>query len=138
MLVGKKEYTVAALDQKQETFVVYVASFSSIPLDVRSYISGLIVNKALIKIFDKYVDFADIFSSDLVSKLFKHTGINNYAIQLVDGQQPPYKPIYYKELVELETLKAYIKTNLANRFIRPSKSPAGAPILYKQKSNSFF
>ena len=37
--------------------------------------------------------------------------------------------------MELETLKAYIETNLANGFIRPSKSPAGAPILFDRKSD---
>ena len=37
--------------------------------------------------------------------------------------------------MELKTLKAYIETNLANGFIRESKSPAGAPILFDQKSN---
>ena len=40
--------------------------------------------------------------------------------------------------MELEILKAYIETNLANGFIRPSKSPAGAPILFDRKSNGFF
>ena len=37
--------------------------------------------------------------------------------------------------MELETLKVYIKNNLANGFIRPSKSPAGASILFNKKSN---
>ena len=37
--------------------------------------------------------------------------------------------------MELETLKAYIETNLANGFIRPSKLPAGAPILFNRKSD---
>ena len=37
--------------------------------------------------------------------------------------------------MELEILKAYIETNLANKFIGPSKSPAGAPILFDQKSD---
>ena len=37
--------------------------------------------------------------------------------------------------MELETLKAYIETNLANGLIRPSKSPAGAPILFDRKSD---
>ena len=37
--------------------------------------------------------------------------------------------------MELETLKAYIETNLANGFIRPSKSPAGTPILFDRKSD---
>ena len=35
--------------------------------------------------------------------------------------------------VALETLKAYLETNLANRFIRPSKSPVGAPILFDRR-----
>ena len=38
--------------------------------------------------------------------------------------------------MELDTLKAYIETNLANEFIKPSKLPAGAPILFDQKSDS--
>ena len=33
----------------------------------------------------------------------------------------------------METLKTYIETNLANGFIRLSKSPAGAPILFDRK-----
>ncbi len=38
--------------------------------------------------------------------------------------------------MELETLKAYIENNLASGFIRPSKSPAGAPILFDKKPDS--
>ena len=38
----------------------------------------------------------------------------------------------------METLKIYIKTNLANNFIRPSKSPAGAPILFNWKPDGSF
>ena len=45
--------------------------------------------------------------------------------------------MYSLRPVELETLKAYIETNLANGFIRLSKSPAGAPILFDQKSDGF-
>ena len=39
--------------------------------------------------------------------------------------------------VELETLKTYIETNLANGFIKPSKSLAGTPILFDRKSDGF-
>ena len=74
----------------------------------------------------------------MASKLPEHTGINDHAIELVEGQQPPYGPIYSPGPVELETLKAYIETNLANGFIRPSKSPNGASILFDQKSDGFF
>ena len=82
------------------------------------------------KILAEYLDFADVFFLDLTSELLKHTRINNHAIKLVDGQQPLYKPIYNLKPVELETLKAYIETNLANKFIRLFKSPANTPILF--------
>ena len=144
-LVGKKEFAAAALDPESETFVVHVASlsFDALPssflLDVhpfrRPQISGLIAKEALTTVPAEYSDFADVFSPDLASELPEHTGINNHAIELVEGQQPPYGPIYSLGPVELETLKAYIETNLANGFIRPSKSPAGAPILFDQKSD---
>ena len=72
-------------------------------------------------------------------ELPKHTGINNHATKLVDGcQQPLYGPIYNLEPVELEILKAYIETNLANGFIRLSKFHTGALILFDRKSNGFF
>ena len=95
----------------------------------------MIAEEAPTKVPAKYSDFADVFSADLASELLKHTGINNYAIELVKGQQPPYGPIYSLRPVEIKTLKAYIETNLANGFIRPSKSPIGAPILFDRKLN---
>ena len=51
------------------------------------------------------IDFTDVFSPDLASGLPGHTGINDCAIELVD----------------------------TNEFMRPSKSPAGAPILFDRK-----
>ena len=69
------------------------------------------------------------------SELSKHTGINDHGLKLVDGQQPPYKPIYSLKSVEIETMKAYIETNLANEFIKPSKFPADTPILIDRKSD---
>ena len=147
-LVGKKEFATAALDLESETFVVYVPSLSSnaspssspLKLNVhpsrRPQVSGLIAEEAPTKVPAEYSDFADVFSPDLASKLPEHTEINDHAIELVEScQQPPYGPIYSLKLVELETLKAYIETNLANGFIRPSKSPVGAPILFDRKAD---
>ena len=140
-LVSKKEFAAAALDPEYKTYIVYVGSVSSDVLPIsslldiypprRPQISGLIAEEALTKIFAKYLDFAEVFFPDLVSELPKHTGVNNHAIELVNGcHQPFYEPIYKLGLVELEILKVYIETNLANKSIRPSKSPAGAPILF--------
>ena len=141
-LVGKKEFAAAALDPKYETYVVHVASLSFTPLaslDVHHFrepqISGLIIEEAPTKVSDEYSDFADVFSPDLASKLSKHTGINDHAIELVESQQPPYGLIYNLGPVKLKTLKAYIETNLANGFIKSLKSPAGAPILFNRKSD---
>ena len=117
-------------------------SLSFFPLDVylfrRPQITGSIAKEVFTKVFAKYLDYTDIFSLDLASELLEHIGINDHAIKLVDGQQPPYKPIYSLEPVELETLKAYIETNLANRLIKPSKSPASTLIFFDWKSNGFF
>ena len=59
--------------------------------------------------------------------------MNEYAIKLEEGKQPHFGPIYSLGPVELETLKTYIEINLANGFIRPFKSPVGAPIFFDQK-----
>ena len=94
--MGKKKFAVAVLNSKYKTYVVYVGlvssvalpSFSPLKLNVhlfyRAQVSGLIAKKALTKVPDKYVDFADAFSSDLTSKLPKHIRINDHAIKLVD------------------------------------------------------
>ena len=138
-LINKKEFAKAVLNENSETFVVHVVSLSSTPLDVhpsrRPQISGLIAEEASTKVPDEYTDFADVFSPELVAELPKYTGINNHPTKLVNGQQPPYGPIYSLRPIELETLKAYIKINLANSFIRPFTSPADTPIRFDQKSD---
>ena len=87
---------------------------------------------------NEYLDFANIFSEKSANVLPEQTGANEYAIKLEEGNQPPYRPIYSLEPVELETVKTYIKTNLSNDFIPASKSPAGAPILFVRKPDGSF
>ena len=142
-LVGKKEFVAAAFNPGYEIFIIYVAFLKSLSNtqkgDVypfcRVQIAALMANEALISISTKYSDFANIFSPEVTSKLLKYTGINDYAIKLDDNWQPPYGPIYSLGPEELETVKTSIKTNLANGFIRPSKSLIWAPILFNKKSN---
>ena len=68
-------------------------------------------------------------------ELPEYIGINDHFINLLDNKQPPYGPIYNLGPVELETLKTYIKANLASGFIRSSKSPTGTLILFVQKKD---
>ena len=89
-------------------------------------------------ILAEYSKFSNVFSSDSAVELPEYTGINNHPINLLDHKQPSYSPIYSLGLVELEILKTYIKAKLASSFIRPSKFPASALILFVQKDDSSF
>ncbi len=95
-------------------------------------------DKAPTEVLAKYSDYSKVFLIDLAIELPENTIINNHTIELIEGKQPPYRPIYALSLVKLETLKAYIKTHLQTGFIRPSKSPAGAPILFDKKLDGSF
>ena len=66
-------------------------------------------------------------------QLPENIGINEHAIGLIDGKQLLYGPMYTFSLVELETLKTYIKTHLKTGFIWLSNSPTGAPIFFAKK-----
>lgn len=79
-----------------------------------------------------YRDFAEVFLDIDANKLPEH-GPHDHAIDLIDKQQPPYGPVYNLSEVELIVLRQYIDKHLANEFIQPSKSPAGAPILFVKK-----
>lgn len=135
--VGKKEFAKAALNLEHETFVIYVAALTRKDLDNvhslnRAQITYLKADKASTEIPNKYRDFEDVFSPKLAAKLLEHS-VNNHVIELVNDRQLFYGLIYSLGPVKVKTLKTYIKKNLASGFIRPSKSPTGAPILYDRK-----
>lgn len=132
-MVEKKEFKDIILNLEDEIFVVHIAFFAifnNVYLFCRVKIALLNVNEALIIIFPEYYNFINIFFLELIVKLSEHIEINNYAINLVNDKQPPYKSIYSLRLVELETLKTDIKTNLANSFIKPFKSYTSALVLF--------
>ena len=136
-IVNPKEFVIAALDVDSETFVVHVAIREREKMPVHSerqaQVGALLFNEAPTEVPAEYSDYSDVFSAEHAAELPENTGMNEHAIELEEGKQPPFSPIYSLGPVELETLKTYIKTNLANSFIRPSKSPAGAPIFFDRK-----
>ena len=136
-IIDKKDFVIAALDADSKTFVMHVAFRERERMPVHSerqaQVRALLFNKALIEVPAEYSDYSDVFSAEHAAELPENTGMNKHAIELEEGKQPPFGPIYSLGPVELETLKTYIKTNLANGFIRPFKSPAGAPILFDRK-----
>ena len=125
------------MDKKSETFVVYVAFLKLAPRihpDRAAQIVSLLTEE--FKILDEYLDFTNVFLKEKALVLPERTKLNEDAIGLEDGKQPPYGPIYSLSPVKLETLKTYIKTHLKTGFIQPSKSLAGAPILFDKKPDS--
>ncbi len=50
-------------------------------------------------------------------KFSENTSMNKHTIELIEAKQPSYESIYTFNLVELETLKTCIKTQLKTGFI---------------------
>lgn len=69
-------------------------------------------------------------------ELPENTSINKHIIKLVNDKQLLYGLIYAFSLVELKTLKAYIKIYQKTKLIKPSKSLTGAPIFFDRKLDS--
>ena len=105
--------------------MIHVTSISPDSDDYLSYrtqITSLKTDEAPISIPSEYADFTNILSKDLIAELPEYIEINDYTVELINGYQPLYEPIYSLGPVELKILKIYIKTNLTNCFIRPLKS----------------
>ncbi len=80
----------------------------------------------------EYRDLADIFSPSNANPLPPHRD-EDHGIKLEPGKTPSFGPLYNLSEYQLKTHREYIDENLANGFIRPSKSSAGAPVLLKPK-----
>ena len=144
-LVDPKKFVKVALDTDSKTFVMHVAiqkhkkmiidpaRKAQIKAQSAAQVKDLIFDKVPTEVLVEYSDYSNVFSIENAAELSEYTKINNHAIELEEGKQPPFGPIYSLGLIELETLKTYIETNLANGFIRPSKFSAGAPILFYKK-----
>ena len=150
-LVDLKEFVIAALDADSKLYVVHVAireqeqmamnpdskaqikAQSRAQIQDKAQVGALLFNKAPIEVLAEYLDYSNVFLAENAAELSENTRMNEYAIKLEEAKQPSFGAIYSLGPVELETLKIYIKTNLANGFICLSKSPTGAFILFDRK-----
>ena len=87
------------------------------------------------KLLDSLKNYLDVFSINNAKKLVPYYNIN-LAIKLQLGKNPSYKPIYPLFFKELAVLKEFLEENLEKGFIRESKSPASALILFTSKKDS--
>ena len=119
--------------RKWEKMVIDLSRKNQIKVQSGAQVEALLFDKVPTKVLAEYSNYNNVFSVENVAELLKNTGINKYTIKLEENKQPFFKPNYSLGPVELETLKTYIKINLAHSFIRLSKSPVGAPILFNRK-----
>lgn len=78
--------------------------------------------------------FGNMFLESSAAVLPPHRP-HDLAINLQEGKEPPFRPMYNMSRNELQALRDYITENLSKGFIRYSESPAGAPILFVKKSD---
>src|SRR5215471_11655333 len=78
--------------------------------------------------------YSDFFSTHKAEQQPPHRAVD-HAIELKPGAEPPYMRMYNLSPAELKVLGEYINKALAKGWIRESKSPAGAPVLFAPKKN---
>ena len=97
-LIDNHDFAKAALDKNSETFVVHVAALgvpevievADMPIHPgranQLQVAALYQDKAPTKIPTEYADYANVFSHDLAMELPENIGINEYAIELIEGK----------------------------------------------------
>lgn len=80
----------------------------------------------------KYAAFQRVFDLEAAKSLAPING-HAHPIEIEGGAVPSHGPIYPLALPELEVLREYLDDALVKGWIRPSRSPTGAPILFVPK-----
>ncbi len=112
-----------------------LGSLTQIPIDFQvMQVQFETLDESLEKptILKVYRDLANVFSPSNANFLPTHRDEDD-TIELEPGKTPPCGPLYNLFEYKLKTLRKYMDENLANRFIRPFESSAGAPVLFTLK-----
>ena len=82
----------------------------------------------------EFREFADVFSK-VESERLPLRKPYDHAIDLEPGKVPPYSKIYPLAPSERDALREFVDENLRKGYIRPSKSPAAAPVFFIKKKD---
>ncbi|KAE8668323.1 cytochrome P450 78A7-like [Hibiscus syriacus] len=77
-------------------------------------------------------EFKDVMPAELPKKLPPKREVD-HKIELVENAKPPARAPYRMAPPELEEMRKQLKDLLDAGYIRPSKSPYGAPVLFQKK-----
>jgi hypothetical protein len=83
---------------------------------------------------EKFQQYVKVLGKELADKLPNHK-LYDHAIDLKDGEQLPWGPIYPLNETELQALQEYLKEMLELGNICLSKSPTTAPIIFVAKAH---
>ena len=121
--------TVNALDVDDEDMVALEEA--NVPLRTKSESLAPNGDPVIQKLL---ADFADVFPAQLPIGLPPPRHVD-HAIELVPGAQPAYRGLLPLTTSELAEVKKQLTELLDQGFIRSSKSPYGAPILFIKKKD---
>jgi hypothetical protein len=79
-------------------------------------------------------EFRDVFPPQLPKELPPHREID-HRIELTQSSPPTLRSVYRMSVAELDELKRQLDELISAGFIRPSKSPFGAPVLFVKKKD---
>ena len=82
----------------------------------------------------EYHDFLHLFGEKLAAKLPDHRKFD-HSIEILPGKEVHFGPIYPLSEPQKEVLREYLDRMIGQGKITPSKSSAGAPILFVPKKN---
>ena len=89
---------------------------------------------AIDKVPDAYSEFIPIMTAEMAAVLTEHS-VYDHAIDLKDGQTPPWGPIYALNQTELEELRKWLKKITDMGAVRESKSSCSSPMLFVPKGH---
>src|SRR5260221_3957035 len=82
----------------------------------------------------EYHEFRDVFSGEKAGTLAPHRPYD-LQINVKEGVKPIHGPIYSLSPPALAALQEFLEEHTRSRFIHPSKSPWGSPVLFVKKKD---
>ena len=115
---------VRDVQKGEQMYLAIVRPLDSVPSD-----SKAVLNNDASNIVS---EFKDVFPEDLPNGLPPKRPVD-HRIELDPGQQPPSRPTYRMSQPEMDELKKQLAELMDKGYIRESKSPYGAPVLFVKK-----
>ena len=130
--LSAEEFTQLALTEKNVRIAYITPADPQVKTETCFFVG--LVSKTSASVQKEIKKFTDVFSEEGAASLPRDARVQ-HRIEIEPGKQVPYGPIYALSQNELRILREYLETSMANGRIRPSLSPAGAPILFVPKSD---